>query len=215
MRMFISFEGVEGSGKSTVMNRIGQWLEDCGHEVVHTREPGGSRLGEQLRRILLDARNNDIVPAAELFLYLADRAQHVAAVVRPSLERGAFVLSDRFADSTIVYQGYGRGFAIPVLDELNRVAVDGVWPAITLLFDVDPATGLARANTRNEEEGKVVSEGRFEAESIAFHTRVRKGFLDWAAKHPGRFAVIDGSQTPDAVFELAKAAVKQRLAPSL
>ena len=211
--MFISFEGVEGSGKSTAMNRIGQWLEESGHEVVYTREPGGSRLGAQFRAILLDARNCDIVPAAELFLYLADRAQHVATVVRPALERGAFVLSDRFADSTIVYQGYGRGLAVPVLDELNRVAVDGVWPAMTLLFDVEPTTGLARANARNEAEGKVISEGRFEAESLAFHTRIREGFLDWASKHSERFVVLDGMQTQDAVFELAKAAVEQRLRP--
>lgn len=212
--MFISFEGMEGSGKSTGMIRIGQWLEKGGYDVVYTREPGGSRLGTQFRSILLDARNNDIVPAAELFLYLADRAQHVATVVRPALERGAFVLSDRFADSTIVYQGYGRGFAVPVLEELNQVAVDGVWPAMTLLFDVDPAMGLARANARNKEESKAVSEGRFEAESLAFHTRVREGFLDWAAKHPDRFAVINGMQPLDMVFDLAKAAVEHRLRPS-
>lgn len=210
--MFITFEGTEGSGKSTAMARIGQWLEAAGHEVVYTREPGGSRLGMALRGILLDMRNNDIVPAAELFLYLADRAQHAAAVIRPALERGAFVLSDRFADSTVVYQGYGRGLPISSLEELNRIAVGEVWPSLTLLFDVTPETGLARANARNKAEGKDVSEGRFEAESIAFHTRVRNGFLDWAAKHPDRFALIDGENDQESVFILAREAVERRLA---
>jgi dTMP kinase len=212
--MFITFEGVEGSGKSTAMVRVGKWLEASGREVVRTREPGGSPLGGLLRGILLDARNSDSVPAAELFLYLADRAQHAASVVRPALERGAVVLSDRFADSTIVYQGYGRGLDIPALDNLNAIAVDGVWPDLTLLFDLDPATGLARANARNRTEGKIVSEGRFEAEGLAFHERVRAGFLDWAAKNPGRFVVIDAARDTDTVFACAKGAVEKRLAAS-
>lgn len=209
--MFITFEGMEGSGKSTAMARIGKWLEASGRNVVYTLEPGGSALGRQLRGILLDAGNSDIVPAAELFLYLADRAQHAAAVVRPALERGAVVLSDRFADSTIVYQGYGRGLDIPELEKLNAIAVGPVWPDLTLLFDVDPCVGLGRAQTRNLAEGKAVSEGRFEAESLAFHTRVRNGFLDWAAGHPERFVLIDGSKDLETVYLAARAAVEQRL----
>ncbi|MCC8194819.1 MAG: dTMP kinase [Deltaproteobacteria bacterium] len=210
--MFITFEGMEGSGKSTAMARIGKWLEDSGREVVYTREPGGSELGNRLRAILLDSRNSDIVPTAELFLYLADRAQHTAGVVRPALERGAFVLSDRFADSTIVYQGYGRGLDVAALENLNAIAVDGTWPDLTLLFDLDAATGLSRANARNVAEGKVMTEGRFEAEGLVFHTRVRQGFLAWAAKNPARFAVIDASRDMDAVFDEAKRTVMNRLA---
>ena len=212
--MFITFEGMEGSGKSTAMARIGKWLEDSGREVVYTLEPGGSALGKQLRGILLDTRNSDIVPAAELFLYLADRAQHAASVVGPALDRGAIVLSDRFADSTIVYQGYGRGLDIPELEKLNAIAVGPVWPALTLLFDVDPAIGLGRAQARNVAEDKAVSEGRFEAESLAFHTRVRNGFLDWAAGHPERFVLINGENDPETVFLAAQKAVEQRLARS-
>lgn len=210
--MFITFEGMEGSGKSTAMARIGKWLEDSGREVVYTLEPGGSALGKQLRGILLDARNSDIVPEAELFLYLADRAQHAAGVVRPALERGAFVLSDRFADSTIVYQGYGRGLDIAELEKLNAIAVGSVWPVLTLLFDVNPVVGLGRAQARNLTEGKAVSEGRFEAESLAFHTRVRNGFLDWAARHPERFALINGENDIETVYLAAQKAIKQRLA---
>lgn len=210
--MFITFEGVEGSGKSTAMARVGEWLASRGVEAVYTREPGGSRLGGMLRPILLDARNNDIVPRAELFLYLADRAQHAAAVVRPALARGAFVLSDRFADSTVAYQGYGRGMDVESLRALNSMAVDGLWPDMTLLFDVDVATGLARANARNEMEGKSLAEGRFEAESLAFHSRVRQGFLDIAAREPERFAVIDGTSHMDDVFAASREAVASRMA---
>lgn len=209
--MFITFEGMEGSGKSTAMTRVGKWLEGKGFEVLYTREPGGSRLGKELRAILLDARNADIVPRAELFLYLADRAQHAATVVRPAINRGAFVLSDRFADSTVVYQGYGRGLDVEVLHGLNAMAVDGVWPDATLVFDVDVATGLSRANARNEAEGKTVAEGRFEAESLAFHSLVREGFLDLAGKEPGRFAVVDGTKTPDEVFAAARDVVAERM----
>jgi dTMP kinase len=210
--MFITFEGMEGSGKSTAMMRVGKWLEEKGVAVVYTREPGGSRLGKELRAILLDARNADIVPRAELFLYLADRAQHAATIVRPAVERGAFVLSDRFADSTVVYQGYGRGLDTEALHGLNSMAVDGVWPDATLLFDVDVTTGLSRANARNEAEGKTLAEGRFEAESLAFHARVREGFLNLAGKNPARFAVIDGTKTPDTVFESARKMVAERMA---
>jgi len=208
--MFITFEGMEGSGKSTAMARIGAWLEASGHEVVYTREPGGSELGRKLRGILLDMRNNDIVPTAELFLYLADRAQHTASLVRPALEQGAIVLSDRFADSTIVYQGYGRGLDIPILENLNAAAVNGTWPDLTLLFDLDAETGLARANARNLTEGKALSEGRFEAEGLAFHSRIRQGFLDWAARYPERFSIINAMQNIDAVFDDAKKAIATR-----
>lgn len=208
--VFISFEGMEGSGKSTALKRVGAWLEADGREVVYTREPGGSELGKELRSILLDVRA-DITPRAELFLYLADRAQHVARVVRPALERGAVVLSDRYADSTVVYQGYGRGLDVNVLNQLNAMAVDGIWPDLSLLFDVDPETGLRRAKARNKAEGKNVSEGRFEAESLAFHTRIREGFLDWAAKHPSRFARIDASLDLDGVLTAVKAAIAKTM----
>ncbi|MDL2272332.1 dTMP kinase, partial [Desulfovibrio sp. OttesenSCG-928-I05] len=204
---FISFEGMEGSGKSSAMATLAQMLEEKGLSVLRTREPGGSRLGRELRALLLDSRNSDICPETELFLYLADRAQHVHSVIRPALDSGTIVFSDRYADSTIVYQGYGRGLPPDELYEMNNKAVGGVWPDYTLLFDVDPALGLQRARGRNKLEGKEESEGRFEAESLAFHTRVRQGFLDWAARFPARFRIIDAGQTQDDVIRQARTAL--------
>lgn len=209
--MFITFEGMEGSGKSTALNRVQQALLDEGHGVLLTREPGGSRLGRTLRSILLDLSNDDIVPEAELFLYLADRAQHVGQVIRPALAEGVVVLSDRYADSTVVYQGYGRGLDPERLRELNDMAVGGLWPDLTLVFDLPPEEGLRRAMTRNLREGTSVSEGRFEAEHLAFHARVREGYLTWAALHPARFRVVDATRTPDEVFEDVMRAVRSAL----
>ncbi len=209
--MFITFEGMEGSGKSTALNRVQQALLDEGRGVLLTREPGGSRLGRTLRSILLDLSNDDIVPEAELFLYLADRAQHVGQVIRPALAEGVVVLSDRYADSTVVYQGYGRGLDPERLRELNDMAVGGLWPDLTLVFDLPPEEGLRRAMTRNLREGTSVSEGRFEAEHLAFHARVREGYLTWAALHPARFRVVDATRTPDEVFEDVMRAVRSAL----
>lgn len=210
--MFITFEGMEGSGKSTALNRVQQALLDKGHGVLLTREPGGSRLGRTLRSILLDLSNDDIVPEAELFLYLADRAQHVGQVIRPALAEGVTVLSDRYADSTVVYQGYGRGLDPERLRELNDMAVGGLWPDLTLVFDLPPEEGLRRALSRNLQDGTSISEGRFEAEHLAFHARVREGYLTWAALHPARFRVVDATRTPDEVFEDVMRAVRAALA---
>lgn len=208
--MFISFEGIEGSGKSTALERLCEALRAEGVDVARTREPGGSALGASLRALLLDARAT-ISPGAELFLYLADRAQHVAERIRPALASNRVVLTDRYADSTIVYQGYGRGLDPERLYALNRDAVGGLWPDMTLLFDLAPETGLARARARNAEEGLSVSEGRFEAEDLAFHRRVREGYLAWAARFPERFRIIDASGTPDEVFAWARDALWEGL----
>ncbi|KAF1075130.1 dTMP kinase [Halodesulfovibrio sp. MK-HDV] len=199
--MFISLEGMEGSGKSTVLKKLHVWLESEGYDVVLTREPGGSELGKTLRALLLDAENTDITSEAELFLYLADRAQHVAQVIKPALEAGKVVLCDRYADSTVVYQGYGRGLDPNLLHSFNEVATTGLWPDVTLLLDVEPEIGLRRALSRNIEKGLSRAEGRFEAEAMEFHSRVREGYLTWAALNHKRFAVVDASVTPDGVFE--------------
>ena len=198
--MFITLEGIEGSGKSTAMAGIDAWLKTAGFTVTRTREPGGSRLGAPLRAILLDTMNTDILPETELFLYLADRAQHVGHVIRPALAAGDVVLSDRYADSTIVYQGYGRGLDPHLLHQLNDVAVAGLWPDLTFLLDLPPETGLRRALSRNRQEGRHIAEGRFEAECPDFHQRIREGYLTWAALHQDRFRIVNALAAPDTVL---------------
>lgn len=209
--MFITFEGIEGTGKTTQIARLGKYLESRGREVFLTREPGGSRVGRELRQMLLHVDNADLTAITELFLYLADRAQHVAQVIRPQLEAGRVVLCDRFADSTIVYQGFGRGLDTATLKQLNEVAVDGLWPDLTIVLDIDPEVGLERATLRNIEDGKAREEGRFEAEHLSFHRRIREGYLTWAAINRDRIKVADASSTPDDVFARVRALVETHL----
>ncbi|PKN09683.1 MAG: dTMP kinase [Deltaproteobacteria bacterium HGW-Deltaproteobacteria-8] len=209
--MFITFEGIEGTGKSTQIALLKEHMLAQGKRVMVTLEPGGSRIGAELRRVLLSLDNRDLTPQAELFLYLADRAQHVAQVVRPALETGAVVLCDRFADSTVAYQGFGRGMDPELLHRLNEVAVDGLWPELTVLLDLDPVIGLKRAVARNHSEGKTNAEGRFEAESLAFHNRVRQGFLKLAAAKPERISIVDATGTPEDIARKVKALVEARL----
>ncbi len=211
--MFITFEGIEGTGKSTQIAKLAERLGQAGRAVTLTREPGGSRIGVELRKILLHMDNQDLCPQAELFLYLADRAQHVAQVVRPALARGEVVLSDRFAWSTVAYQGYGRGLDPELLHRFNETAVDGTWPDLNILLDLDPETGLKRAMHRNQAENKNREEGRFEAEALAFHQRVRQGFLSLAARHSDRFQVVDASRDPEEVFAQVWSTVEPRLSP--
>jgi dTMP kinase len=206
--MFITFEGIEGTGKSTQIARVRDYFEARGREVFLTLEPGGSRIGRDLRKMLLHVDNKEITPITELFLYLADRAQHVGQVIRPELDAGKVVLCDRFADSTIVYQGYGRGLDTVMLKELNEVAVDGLWPDLTVVLDIDPEEGLKRATLRNIEEGKAKEEGRFEAEHLSFHNRIREGYLTWAAFNRERMRVVNASGTPDEVFAQIKAVIE-------
>ncbi|WP_321403790.1 dTMP kinase [Maridesulfovibrio sp.] len=209
--MFITFEGIEGTGKTTQIKKLTAFLQESGHEVDVTLEPGGSRIGRELRKILLNMDSTDITGECELFLYLADRAQHVGQVIKPAVEAGKIIISDRFADSTIVYQGYGRGLDPKLLRELNDVAVSGNWPDLTVLLDLDPEIGLKRAMTRNLQENKMQEEGRFEAESLEFHNRVREGYLTWAALNNERIVVVDADQTPEDIFAEIKVKVLERL----
>lgn len=197
--MFITFEGIEGTGKTTQIQKVKDYFEAQGREVFLTLEPGGSPIGKELRKMLLHVDNTAITPMAELFLYLADRAQHVFQVIRPQLDAGKIVISDRFADSTIVYQGYGRGLDPKVLHSLNETAVNGLWPDLTILLDLDVEVGLKRAMTRNMLDGKTEAEGRFEQEELSFHTRIREGYLTWAALNRSRIKIADATGTPEEV----------------
>ena len=209
--MFISFEGIEGSGKSTAQRLLAEHLQGLGYDPLLTREPGGCALGRSLRPILLDARTRGLSSRAELYLFLADRAQHVAEVIRPALEAGQTVLCDRYADSTLAYQGYGRGLDPEHLRRINDMATGGLMSDLTLLLDLPVHCGLERAGLRNREEGTVLSEGRFDAESLEFHERVRQGYRSLAAEEPERFAIIDAAQPPEDVVLQCISAVEASL----
>ncbi|MBQ4615763.1 MAG: dTMP kinase [Mailhella sp.] len=200
--MFLTVEGIEGAGKSTFIGLLEDELVKRGIDFIRTREPGGCALGRQIRPLLLDA-SQKVDARAELFLFLADRAQHVADTIRPALERGQWVLCDRYADSTIAYQGYGRGMDPEQLQLLNDHATGGLWPDVTFLLDLPAEVGLGRALARNGREGLTQSEGRFEAEALAFHQRIREGFLLRAKRWPERFCVLDARQTPDGIVAQA------------
>ena len=208
--MFLTVEGVEGAGKSTFIGLLEDELRKRGVDFLRTREPGGCALGRQIRPLLLDV-SQKVSDRAELFLFLADRAQHVADTIRPALERGQWVICDRYADSTIAYQGYGRGMDPEQLQMLNDYATGGLWPEITFLLDLPVEEGLGRALARNGREGLTQSEGRFEAEALAFHQRIREGFLARAARWPERFRVLDASQAPEAVLAQAMACLEPYL----
>lgn len=210
MSFFITFEGIEGSGKSTQVRRLRAHLEQRGTAVTVTREPGGCPIADAIRAILLDPASQALVPRAELLLYAAARAQHVAEVVRPALAAGRLVLCDRFADATAAYQGGGRGLDADLVATLNGIAADGLTPDLTLLVDLPVELGLGRARQRNEESSGP-AEGRFELEELAFHRRVRDSYLALAAAHR-RFRIIDGRGSEEVVAARVAAAVDAFLA---
>jgi dTMP kinase len=197
-RLFVAFEGGEGVGKSTQISRAAAWLRAQGHEVVETREPGGTALGRELRRLVLDP-DGHVTPRAEALLYAADRAHHVETVIRPALDAGQVVLTDRYVDSTLAYQGAGRGLSVDEARVITGWATDGLLPDLTVLLDLDPAIGLARASARSRPD-------RLEGAAPAFHQAVRAAFLALAAEAPQRYLVIDAALGEDAVAELIKGA---------
>jgi len=194
MAFFITFEGIEGSGKSTQIALLARWLEGkIGQSPLMTREPGGCPIADQIRGTLLDASNDGMDERAELLLYAAARAQHMAEVIQPALDEGQVVLCDRFTDATIAYQGYGRGLSTDLIEELNYLATRGVEPDLTLLLDFLPEDGIKRAKERNAETTGP-NEDRFEQENLAFHHRVRIGYLALENKYP-RIRRIDATGT--------------------
>ena len=192
--MFISLEGIEGSGKTTQMQQLKIFFEDRGHSCVVTREPGGTALGEKIRAILLDPASTELVPTAELLLYMADRAQHIDSLIKPCLAEGKIVLCDRYFDATVVYQGFARGLDTGFIYDLHKLIFEDLKPDITFVLDLAPQIGLARAWKQLDTGMRSGAESRFEAETISFHEKVRAGYLDLARRQPGRIKVIDGSQ---------------------
>jgi dTMP kinase len=212
MSRLISFEGGDGSGKSTQLKLLADYLSSQGHPCVCTREPGGTNLGKLIRKVLLEVGDEPIASQTEIFLYLADRAQHIQQVIQPALAGGDIVLCDRFTDSTLAYQGYGRGTDLDVLRQMNSIASGGMVPDLTLLLDCPVKLGLSRTAWRMEEQRATESrEDRFEREEVEFHERVREGFLDLARAEPGRIHVLDASGPIQDVHEQIKNIVERKL----
>ena len=188
--LFITFEGTEGAGKSTQIKRVGAWLKRQGRRVLVLREPGGTRTGEAIRQVLLDNRNKAMSAETELLLYLAARAQIVREKILPALARGTAVICDRFEDSTLAYQGFGRGFSLKKIENVSRELVRGALePDLTVVLDIDPSAGLKRGGRHD----------RMEKQSLVFHRRVRAGFLKLAARKPRRYLVLDARESREAI----------------
>lgn len=193
--VFITVEGPEGAGKSTHLNRLKTKLATAGYDVVVTREPGGTAISDSIRAVLLDAGNDGMASLTELLLYAAARAQHVQELIIPAMEAGRIVVCDRFTDSTIAYQGYGRGLDLELIRHLNDLATGAVYPHLTIILDLDPALGLERVSRLRHGD-----KDRLENEDISFHQNVRRGFLRLAAEDAGRYRVIDASRPVEDVF---------------
>jgi dTMP kinase len=204
--MFITFEGGEGSGKTTCIKRIVEILEEEGNSVVLTREPGGTPISEEIRNVILDKKNTDMDPRTEALLYAAARRQHIVQKILPSLKEGKIVISDRFLDSSLAYQGGARGLGIEEIYRVNQYATEGLEPDITFFFDIDPEEGLRRIASN---AGREVN--RLDVEKLAFHQTVRGAFQELAKRFPKRFVVIDASQKPDDVFNAVLKEIHQRI----
>jgi dTMP kinase len=198
--VFVSFEGGDGVGKSTQLRLLADWLAGRGRDVVTTREPGGTPLGVELRRVVM--HGDHVAPRAEALIYAADRAHHVATVIRPALERGAVVLTDRFLDSSVAYQGVGRELGAEAVERINLWGVEGLLPDLTVLLDLDPRVGLSRLTGAPD---------RLERAGVEFHERTRRAFLDRAAADPGRWLVVDAARSAEAIA----ATVRERVAALL
>jgi dTMP kinase len=199
--MFITLEGIEGSGKTTQAINIVRFLEEKGHTCVITREPGGTEIGKQIRAILLDPENKDLDPLAELLLYAADRAQHLKSIIGPELSAGKTVICDRFFDATTVYQGFARGLDMELINRLHQIVLNSVKPDLTLLFDLPVEIGLGRAWESLDNGSRTARESRFEKETLAFHEKVRSGYLVLAGQEPDRFRIINASNDKEKVLE--------------
>ena len=204
MVRFITFEGGDGSGKTTQLKVIENYLRARGRSCLSTREPGGTSLGQLIRQVLLEVGSQSITSPTELFLYLADRAQHMHEVVIPALKQGKIVLCDRHTDSTLAYQGYGRGIDLSLLRSLNDIASEGIRPDLTLLFDCPAEIGLSRTVQRQPQTSSGRNEDRFEREKIEFHERVRAGFLELAQAEPNRFRIVDAARSAEEVGQEVK-----------
>jgi dTMP kinase len=203
--MLITFEGPDGSGKTTQIHLLAEWLRERGYDVVLTREPGGTDIGDQIRGVLHDPHNTAMDARTEFLLYSASRAQHVAQRIRPALAAGKIVISDRYADSTLAYQGYGRGLDLETLQTITAFATKGLAPDLTLYLDIAPQAGLQRRQTGGDEWN------RMDAQTPEFYQRVRAGYLELVKQEPERWAVINAARSVEEVQAEIRALVQARL----
>lgn len=208
--VFITIEGPDGSGKSTQVRLLAAHLQQQGLPVVVTREPGGTELAEKIRGLLLEISNEAVTPVTEALLYAASRAQHVEHLIKPALARGAVVVSDRFVDSSIAYQGFGRGLGAELVWRINEPALSGILPHLTIVLDIDPGAGLKRLAQRSQESR--IGLDRLEREALDFHRRVREGFLQVARQFPQRVTVLDAAAPVEEVHRQIVALVSRVLA---
>ena len=211
--LFITLEGGEGAGKTTQINRLGNLLTQEGYKVITTREPGGTEEGERIRELLVRQGNEKWSALSEVLLLLAARSLHVERVVKPALDLEKIVICDRFSDSTIAYQGYGRGLSVEKINSLSKESLGDIKPDLTFILDIDPETGLKRSNKRLSSEGVggEASEDRFEKLELSFHQKVRDGFLDIAKNDPERCHVIDASQSTEDIAAQIKEVILKHL----
>ncbi len=210
--ILVTFEGIEGSGKSTLITLVSDAFKQIGVEQFVTREPGGTDLGKSLRKVLLAPQGADITPLAELFLYAADRTQHINEVLLPAIKAGKAVLCDRFSDATEAYQGYGRGIPLKIVKAVIDQAREGLIPDLTVLLDLPPAKSLVRVRKRNI-RNSLTDETRFDDEELAFHERVREGYLAISGREPERFLILDGMASPDDLARKVMEELENRFGP--
>lgn len=202
---FITFEGPDGAGKSTQIQLLNDYLKAEGWDTVLTREPGGTPIGEKIRSIILDVENREMNPIAEMLLYAAARAQHVSQLIKPALEKGKIVLCDRFVDSSIAYQGFGRELGVDMVEGVNHFALQGIVPDLTILFAIDPEKGLERGRTRHR------GMDRLEKEQMDFHKKVYEGFISLSHKYPQRIRIIDANLEIEKIHESVVSEIQRLL----
>ena len=206
MSLFITLEGPEGSGKTSAINKVKEILESEGHEIVMTREPGGTAISEQIREVILNKENTSMDPRTEALLYAASRRQHLVEKIWPSVKEGKIVICDRYLDSSLAYQGFARNLGIDDILRINMYATENTFPDLTLLFDLDPEIGLGRINADKNREVN-----RLDLEKLSFHKAVREGYLKLAKMYPERFVIIDASKSKEEVVEQTLKAIEERL----
>ena len=206
MSLFITLEGPEGSGKTSAIKIVKEQLEKEGHQIIMTREPGGTPISEQIRNVILDKNNTSMDYRTEALLYAASRRQHLVEKVWPNVKEGKIVICDRYLDSSLAYQGYARELGVEDILNVNMYATEGTFPDLTLLFDLEPEVGLARINANSDREVN-----RLDLEKLSFHHRVRTGYLELAKRFPNRYVIIDASLPLEEVASHALKAIKERL----